>query len=418
MTGILALVELAIMLMLNSRTIALSLLSSLVLFGALSAEANAQSTTGVDNTSTETTQEDVGSTATDSWEDTTGFTDSGSWPGSSTASWVPSGPPIYGFVSCPTYRSSEFPFPGSSGGIHSGAFEGNDLLDLGYRCSIDSNFGLVRYSCACGEMEDQEKQGQLEFDWFVQRPSYEAQLAGCQEIFRQQCGDVEVVAKSTCESPYGGCQAAVVKTDLDGSVSSSVSQTCECLDQTGWGVRAHFSGTPTLNGAVLRDHCEAELSLCGVEPVGDGLGSELGLGTIKSSTVGCASAFGMCLLNEGEDGQQQVTCECENGRRTEAKGILGWPSLDSSGRLLSCTDELAICMPNGKATPELGGEAQAPGSTGGFMPGNSTGTGGGAIPGDAQAPVQVNCSMGEGSGRGGLALMSLGLLGLLRRRRS
>lgn len=406
---------------LKNHKITLSLLSSLVVVAGVNAQAMAQSTT---EASESTTQSDF-DTDSDTWEDSTDATDitsSGFAPGTGTVSWIPSHGPNYGHVSCPSYRHSHwphpFPHPGSTGSHGFGrpdAPMGEQLLELGYNCSIDNYSGATRYRCQCGELA-QERVGQLGYDWFFQRPSPEAQFAGCEELFKQQCGDVQVKAASDCSSSYGTCETSLVEGTINAEATSTLTLSCECLDRSAWGAGEVYPTALNLNGALLRDRCEAELSLCGVEPVGKGIADTLGLGASVSSQLGCSSAFGGCMMQRGADGEQSIECQCQNGKRTQAKGDLGWIRTETSELLKVCEQELSVCEPNGGAVPALGAE-EVGGTAGAPMPGMSTGTGGGQGDEDAQAPVQLNCSLGEGPGRGGWALIGLGMLLGLRRRR-
>lgn len=412
------------MLSLKNSTISLALLSSVLVVGTMSSKAQAQDTTvGGEVTAGMDSDTDFETTAaedeTDTWNDSTDFTGS-DWPNSTSSAWIPSGGPMYGYVSCPAFQGSHghHPFPGSSGPMNHwpphGA-PGNEVLELGYQCHINNHYGLVHYTCQCGEMA-QDRQGQLPQDWFFQRPTREAQLAGCQELFEQQCGKVDVKATSACVSDFGRCNTTLVQQDTEGTTSSTLILGCDCVDNSSWGAGEVYPGDLQVNGAVLRDRCEAELALCGIEPVGQGAAETLGLGPALSSMIGCSSAFGECAMYRESDGQQKVECECRSGKGTQAQGDLGWTQTATSELLKVCAQELSMCGPNGAAAPELGAEGVGD-SAGAQMPGLANDTGGDQGTADSHTPVQLNCSLSEGSGRGGWALLSLAMLLGLRRRR-
>lgn len=397
--------------MLTHRTqpFVFSFVSSIAISAALGSEALAQTTTVGEASTVDTIGTTETETATESSE-TTDWTD---MPSGSGSSWVPSTAP--GYVECPAYgNGSGHPFPGSSGpmpGFPSGV-SGMQLIELGYRCSVHTHFGDVRFDCSCGEF-GQRQQGQLPYDWFMQRPTHDTQMAGCQELFEQSCGEVEIASASSCANDYGYCDTTLVN-HKGGKRASTLALRCRCHDQSAWSVGSNFADPLAITGEMLRDRCEAEVSVCGVEPVGEGLADALGLGPAQETSVACSSAFGRCGLVHREDAQQQLACECNNGKQVRMQGDPELLDPSSSALLNQCGQELALCHPNGKTMPSLGAE-QVSTTTGAGTFDASTGTGGGQA--SAQAPVQFSCSIGKGSQRSLLGLLGLGLLVGLRRRK-
>lgn len=388
----------------------------------MSGQANAQSTTTGGEQLTMGSSSNLG-TSTDTWDDGSvsdtwsDVTRSGGWPGTSFPG------PSYQHVSCPRrdggfpgafpHPSSSFPFPGGTGAEHE--FPGLDaLVDLGYHCSVQGSYGHNSFDCSCGPMQE-SRTGILDSNWFWERPTHQSQVAGCEEIFKQQCGDLRVETQTQCSNVFGECEALVVRRDMSSYIGGSLSMICECSDLSSWAVQHEYGSLLNVSGEMLRDRCASELAHCGVEPVGEGAAKSLDLGGEMSSMAACGSAFGSCGLFRRASGMQELVCECEDGKSTKVAGNLGWGPVGAGELLQRCAQEIARCAPGQNGGLDLGVE-EAPGTTGAavFEPGS--GTGGGVAPVD-QAPVQVNCSLGHGAGRGGLSLLGLiGLLGWCRRR--